>query len=553
MSLDKWTLKTRFLLILMALGIGFVAFALITVVAMNRLRVGGPVFQRIELANVLVADVLPPPAYIIETHLVANQLARSGAEERMALLERFEHLRKEYWERQAYWRQAPLSDVLRRRLTEDSSVPAARYFDLATQQLIPAVRAGDMQTVESVLQRMNGLYEQHRKRIDEVVQLAGEFAAAQHVFANESLEFTNVQLGLVFLVSLAGGLILTVKVMRSVMRQLGGEPAYALRVARDVARGDLSSHVNVVAKDDESVLNAMKHMTEQLTGMVGAIRGCADRLSQSALTLAQGAEHAREATETQSSAAASTAAAVQQVTVTISAMAQSSEEVMSMARGSQAKTEEAHASMTRLALDVGDVEIAMKEITSAVDAFVQNANEIASMTQRVREIAEQTNLLALNAAIEAARAGEQGRGFAVVADEVRKLAERSAQSAAQIDTVIRGLGDRSNQVGQAFVRGRESLATSRTHMGDVLKTLDDASMCVRNAVHGVEEISNSVKEQTSASNDIAKNVERIALMAEENSAVANQTSTSVVELKSLAEELIGAVNRFNVTAQEAVG
>lgn len=553
MSLDKWTLKTRFLLILMALGIGFVAFALITVVAMNRLRVGGPVFQRIELANVLVADVLPPPAYIIETHLVANQLARSGPEERMALLERFEHLRKEYWERQAYWRQAPLSDVLRRRLTEDSSVPAARYFDLATQQLIPAVRAGDMQTVESVLQRMNGLYEQHRKRIDEVVQLAGEFAAAQHVFANESLEVTNVQLGLVFLVSLAGGLILTVKVMRSVMRQLGGEPAYALRVARDVARGDLSSHVNVVAKDDESVLNAMKHMTEQLTGMVGAIRGCADRLSQSALTLAQGAEHAREATETQSSAAASTAAAVQQVTVTISAMAQSSEEVMSMARGSQAKTEEAHASMTRLALDVGDVEIAMKEITSAVDAFVQNANEIASMTQRVKEIAEQTNLLALNAAIEAARAGEQGRGFAVVADEVRKLAERSAQSAAQIDTVIRGLGDRSNQVGQAFVRGRESLATSRTHMGDVLKTLDDASMCVRHAVHGVEEISNSVKEQTSASNDIAKNVERIALMAEENSAVANQTSTSVVELKSLAEELIGAVNRFNVTAQEAVG
>ncbi|MBM3394525.1 MAG: methyl-accepting chemotaxis protein [Betaproteobacteria bacterium] len=393
---------------------------------------------------------------------------------------------------------------------------------------------------------MNSLYEAHRGHIDSVVKLANEFGQAQRDYADERLGSTIVQLSLVFVASLALGLVLTVAVMRSFARLLGGEPAYAMEVVKRVSEGDLAIHVNIDPEDTDSMLAGMRHMTRQLSGIVTSIRGNASELANSAASLSEGAARVRDATQAQSAAAASTAAAVQEVTVSISSVAQNSDEVRVRARGSQEHTEHAHAGLTSLARDVKEVEGAMDEITVAVQAFVRNANDIAGMTRQVKDIAEQTNLLALNAAIEAARAGEQGRGFAVVADEVRKLAERSAQSALQIDDVIKGLGERSSEVERAFVKGRQSLSSSSTHLEEVLNTLGQARDFVVTAVSGVEDISNSVREQTQASNEIARNVEEIARMAESSESIVNHSAESASSLQRLSADLLGAVNRFKV-------
>lgn len=546
MRLQQRSLKARFFMILAGLFIGFIAFALITTVAMNRLRVGGPVFERIELANVLIADVLPPPAYIIESHLVANQLLRGSPSSRDALKARFERLQKEYGERMDYWGNAPLGDAMRAKLTTEAYEPAKQYYELAHKEFFPALQGGDTAAAENALARMNSLYEAHRGHIDSVVKLANEFGQAQRDYADERLGSTIVQLSLVFVASLALGLVLTVAVMRSFARQLGGEPAYAMEVVKRVSEGDLAIHVNIDPEDTDSMLAGMRHMTRQLSGIVTSIRGNASELANSAASLSEGAARVRDATQAQSAAAASTAAAVQEVTVSISSVAQNSDEVRVRARGSQEHTEHAHAGLTSLARDVKEVEGAMDEITVAAQAFVRNANDIAGMTRQVKDIAEQTNLLALNAAIEAARAGEQGRGFAVVADEVRKLAERSAQSALQIDGVIKGLGERSSEVERAFVKGRQSLSSSSTHLEEVLNTLGQARDFVVTAVSGVEDISNSVREQTQASNEIARNVEEIARMAESSESIVNHSAESASSLQRLSADLLGAVNRFKV-------
>lgn len=546
MRLQQKSLKARFFMILAGLFIGFIAFALITTVAMNRLRVGGPVFERIELANVLIADVLPPPAYIIESHLVANQLLRGSPSSRDALKARFERLQKEYGERMDYWGNAPLGDAMRAKLTTEAYEPAKQYYELAHKEYFPALQGGDTAAAENALARMNSLYEAHRGHIDSVVKLANEFGQAQRDYADERLGSTIVQLSLVFVASLALGLVLTVAVMRSFARLLGGEPAYAMEVVKRVSEGDLAIHVNIDPEDTDSMLAGMRHMTRQLSGIVTSIRGNASELANSAASLSEGAARVRDATQAQSAAAASTAAAVQEVTVSISSVAQNSDEVRVRARGSQEHTEHAHAGLTSLARDVKEVEGAMDEITVAAQAFVRNANDIAGMTRQVKDIAEQTNLLALNAAIEAARAGEQGRGFAVVADEVRKLAERSAQSALQIDDVIKGLGERSSEVERAFVKGRQSLSSSSTHLEEVLNTLGQARDFVVTAVSGVEDISNSVREQTQASNEIARNVEEIARMAESSESIVNHSAESASSLQRLSADLLGAVNRFKV-------
>jgi methyl-accepting chemotaxis protein len=188
----------------------------------------------------------------------------------------------------------------------------------------------------------------------------------------------------------------------------------------------------------------------------------------------------------------------------------------------------------------------MQEISQSVGIFVSNTATINDMTQQVKDIADQTNLLALNAAIEAARAGEQGRGFAVVADEVRKLAEKSAQAANEIDGVTRAIEEQSKRVNEALERGQKFLQSSRDLTAAASMALQRTGEAATQTKDGVDSITASVKEQSTSSTEIAQNIENIASMARENTSTVLQTSDSAKHLEELAMTLQAAVARFRV-------
>jgi methyl-accepting chemotaxis protein len=199
-----------------------------------------------------------------------------------------------------------------------------------------------------------------------------------------------------------------------------------------------------------------------------------------------------------------------------------------------------------MAVCFGAVEDSVQKISVSIDDFVKSTQAISSMTRQVREIADQTNLLALNAAIEAARAGEQGRGFAVVADEVRKLAEKSTKSASEIDNITQALNNRTSGLGESIQHGQKSLAASNELMKSVVAILAGASQSVTQASQNMHSITTSSKEQTLAGNEIARSMERIAQMVEEGSAAAKETAGAAGNLEQLAIRLQSTSAQFKL-------
>jgi methyl-accepting chemotaxis protein len=202
---------------------------------------------------------------------------------------------------------------------------------------------------------------------------------------------------------------------------------------------------------------------------------------------------------------------------------------------------------------VGNTGLEVTAIAGGIERSAQmvgllktQSQEISSIANTIKGIAEQTNLLALNAAIEAARAGEQGRGFAVVADAVRNLAERTAQSTEEISGTIEKIQASTEQVfngmNESVGRARAGLALSQ----EAGQTINRLSSSAGEVLVAVREISDALKEQSQASNDIARHVESIAQMAQENSSAVEQTNASAVGLGQLAQELQSAASRFTV-------
>ena len=364
------------------------------------------------------------------------------------------------------------------------------------------------------------------------------FTAVDEAFSAGLLQ--NLVVGGVLLLIIAA---LSFFVVRSIVHQLGGEPAYAVQAMQNVAQGDLT--VSVVNKGGaDSLLGTLGKTVDQLRGMMSEIGRNAEEVAGSSRQIAGVARDVAEKAHQQSDATSSIAAGVEEMTVSINHISDSARETEENSSNAAKLAERGEARAVGAADGMRRIATTVDSASGKIQELVGRANEIGSIANVIKEIAAQTNLLALNAAIEAARAGEQGRGFAVVADEVRGLAERTAAATVQIEGMIHGIQEDTN--GAVNVMG--SVAAEVKSGVDQVQGAADSLREIREgtniALARISDVASATTEQSAASTLIAQQVENIAGMVEGTSDSMRKTVESVTRLEKLSSDLHGMVGRF---------
>jgi len=371
--------------------------------------------------------------------------------------------------------------------------------------------------------------------------------AAEEYLKSEASATLAARLSVVLMVAgLLAGALLAWQIIRNLLAHLGGEPGDVVALAQRIAQGDLSQRLQVKPGDKDSVVASMSAMQSGLIGLVRNLESIISRLSVNASELAAASEQVAVSTEEQTRAAAAMSASVEQLSVSISSVSDNAREVAVDAKASGQLALDGERIIDRTLGTINTVADMARGSQQQADLLGAKSLQISNVVQVIRDVAEQTNLLALNAAIEAARAGEQGRGFAVVADEVRKLSERTAQSTAEISTIITEMVSSSQQVVQTIHDTVDEMDAGLQQTLQAREAVTGITANMSRINDSVAAISVALAEQQSASGMVASNVEQVAQMSEETSTAAVQTSSSAEQMEQMAHELKASIDFFTL-------
>nr|WP_046236793.1 methyl-accepting chemotaxis protein [Pseudomonas syringae pv. coryli] len=342
-------------------------------------------------------------------------------------------------------------------------------------------------------------------------------------------------------------LVLSILAAWVITRQITTPLQETLEVVERVASGDLSRNLKVDRKDELGKLQAtIQRMTVSLRELVGGIRDGVTQIASAAEELSAVTEQTSAGVNSQKVETDQVATAMHEMTATVQEVARNAEEASEaavtadrQARDGERVVNEAIAQIERLASAVGNS-------SEAMGALKQESDKIGSVLDVIKSVAEQTNLLALNAAIEAARAGEAGRGFAVVADEVRSLAQRTQKSTEEIEALIARLQSGTQQATTVMDSSRE-LSTSSVELtrraGGSLESITKTVSAIQ-AMN--QQIAAAAEEQSATAEEINRSIINVRDVSEQTSAASEETAASSVELARLGNHLQVLVSRFTV-------
>jgi methyl-accepting chemotaxis protein WspA len=467
--------------------VGFLGFTVVAWETLERVKINGPFYHDIVRGKDLIADVLPPPAYIIESYLVALQLVDHADKAELGpLLERAKRLRREYEDRRAFWgnelREGPMRAALAK-----SQAPAGEFFAIFERELVPAVLAGDIARARTLTQGpLKRNYEEHRGAIDDVVRLAVADHGRVEVAAVDLLTSSTR-----WLFGLAASIVLVVLWLAWLIVR-----ALVQRLQRSsVALMSTATQISATSKEQQATVNSYTSSTAEVAAATKEISATSQELQR---TLEQVSRTAANAAE--------------------------------LAQNGRSGLQEMDGTMRQLSG-------ATTAISSKLAVIREKANDINLVVTTITKVADQTNLLSVNAAIEAEKAGEYGLGFLVVAREIRRLADQSAVATLDIEQMVRQMQAavstgvmEMDKFSEQVRQGVESVGQIGAQLGQIIQQTEGLS-------DSIESVNEGMRSQSQGAAQISEAMTQLTDGA-------RQTAASLKEFNSATESLRDVVAGF---------
>jgi twitching motility protein PilJ len=526
--------------------------------AINQVRVGGPVYEDIKANQDLRADILPPPLYSVDAFAAANAAFVAASSSDFALrdkkLEEVTRAETTFKKQVEYWKtnihQDTMGGAFQAVIKSNEN-----FYRIYNKDYVPAIKLGAIAAAKP-LADLTAAYDVNRQTVSTMVAELDKQSAKTQESADALLKTVLIALAVLGLLILAFIWVFGMRQVKSIdaaVKRLETDgQANQMAVLNlldemgDLADGDLTVHAEVRENITGAIADSINYTIDSLRDLVTGINRASEQVN-SATGAAQGTSVALlEAAEMQSQQITETSEAVNNMTRSILQVSTNASQASQVAQRSlEAATQGSQAVQNTIA-GMNGIREQIQETSKRIKRLGESSQEIGEIVELISDITEQTNILALNAAIQAASAGEAGRGFTVVAEEVQRLAERSSEATKQIGAIVKTIQTDTNSAVAAMEKSTEGVVEGARLSDEAGRALTEIETVTNNLARLIQSISAATEAQTQVASVVSSNMKQIQEITTLTTEGTKQTTASVGELTKLAEELRESVSGFKL-------
>jgi len=537
-------IRYKMLLLTAASVVIIICVWLILVNNTSKTKIGGDLYNEIILSNSLVADILPPPEYVIESYAVAlDYISEPDDSKKSELLDNMKKLEQDYNDRNTFWKENLEKEEIKKVFLEDSYNAAVTFYGIFYDEVVPAVEGGNSQDIALAKSHLKDAYQLQRDAIDKTVVLATNWYNDTLSQANNMSGSADRAILISIIIAILVMMLVSYYVSESMIRNI----KYANEISSSMAEGNLSVRIQTKKAGKDEIGQLIKKTIE--TG--DYLREVIGDIQQTAEVLRDSSDHLQKISESTSFNMNEIELAIANIATGSTTEAESTEETLKQVMIMGQEIEDTALTVNNLNINAKNMEKASVEtlkileeldlVNKSTQKSVEDiykktaetneyAKKIKEATNVITSIAEETNLLSLNASIEAARAGEAGRGFSVVADQIKKLAEQSNYSAMEIEATIHTLLENSNHDVEILGDFRNVMKTQDENIEKTRTGFEVVYSGIKKSVENVQKIETISGSLDKVKNNVTDIVGNLSAVSEENAAGTEITKKAVEDL-----------------------